>query len=357
MTQIKLKGLAKRFGTEGYSLQPTDLDIRDGEFLTFLGPSGCGKTTTLRMIAGLEEPSEGEIWFGDRRVDRIVPGQRNIAMVFQNYALYPHLTVRGNLEYPLKKRGIPKEQHASLVQRTAETLQIVELLERRPKQLSGGQQQRVALGRAMIREPNVFLFDEPLSNLDAQLRSVMRAELTRLHQTIGKTMLYVTHDQLEAMTMSDRIVILNRGEIQQVGTPDEIYHRPANRFVASFVGTPAMNFFNGVVNSDERGIFLQTDWGALKIVGDNVGPGRILVAGARPENIHVGEGEVMATVKLVENLGHETQLMLTVGNGDLTVRASPSLRASFGDRLPITFDMAGIHLFDFETGNRIARGN
>jgi len=357
MTAITLKGLAKRFGQSNYSLQPTDLTIADGEFLTLLGPSGCGKTTTLRMIAGLESPSEGEIWFGNQRVDVIAPGQRNIAMVFQNYALYPHLTVRGNLAYPLKKRRVPVHEHDGKIGLAAEMLRITELLDRKPRELSGGQQQRVALGRAMIRDPNVFLFDEPLSNLDAQLRTAMRAELMRLHKALGKTMVYVTHDQLEAMTMSDRIVILNGGKIQQVGTPADVYKRPANQFVASFVGTPAINFFDATVSGNTDAACLRTAWGTIQLKTTSLELGRKVVVGVRPENIVVGQGNIVAQVKLVENLGHEIQLVLRLGYDEFTVRAAPTATVSVGENVAIAIDSEAIHLFEPSSGNLIQWGH
>jgi ABC-type sugar transport system ATPase subunit len=356
MAEIRLNGIAKRFGNDVYALHPTDLTIRNGEFLTLLGPSGCGKTTTLRMIAGLEDPSAGEIHFDEKRIDRLTPGKRNVAMVFQNYALYPHMTVRGNLEYPLKKRGVPQDQRARQVQRTAEILHIGELLERRPRQLSGGQQQRVALGRAMIRDPAVFLFDEPLSNLDAQLRAVMRAELTRLHDEISKTMVYVTHDQLEAMTMSDRIVVLYLGRIQQVGTPKEIYSRPANRFVASFVGTPAMNFIDGRIARDggDFSVALMDGASAALAVGTaGLEDGRAVVAGVRPEHITIGGGGIPARVTLVEDLGHEAQVSLRVGSSDFIARAPAGIRLGIGETLAIGFEPSAVHLFDPADGIRI----
>ena len=356
MAEIRLKGIAKKFGSDVFALHPTDLVINDGEFLTLLGPSGCGKTTTLRMIAGLEEPTDGEIHFDEKRIDRLAPGKRNVAMVFQNYALYPHLTVRGNLEYPLKKRGVPQEQRTRQVQRTAEILHIGELLERRPRQLSGGQQQRVALGRAMIRDPSVFLFDEPLSNLDAQLRSVMRAELTRLHGEIRKTMVYVTHDQLEAMTMSDRIVVLYLGRIQQVGTPQEIYSRPANRFVASFVGTPSMNFIDASLTGDSnaRHLALPVGVSATLDVGSlDLADGQPVVAGVRPEHITIGQGGIPATVTLVEDLGHEAQVSFRIDETPFIARAAAGMRARPGDAIEVGFMPAAIHLFDPATGVRI----
>ena len=345
MAEIRLTGLAKRFAGDAFAVHPTDLTVRDGEFLTLLGPSGCGKTTTLRMLAGLEDPTAGTIHFGDTRVDRLAAGRRNIAMVFQNYALYPHLSVRGNLEYPLKKRGVAREERTARVERTAGILHISELLDRRPRQLSGGQQQRVALGRAMIREPEVFLFDEPLSNLDAQLRTVMRTELIRLHTAVGRTMIYVTHDQLEAMTMSDRIVVMLKGRIQQVGPPHEVYARPANRFVASFVGTPAMNLMDGSIREENGASVFATDDGAVRLPLPGVEAGTRAAIGVRPEHVRLGDGVIAATVDTVEDLGHEMQFLLRVGNTELRARAPSETRLKVGEPVPISFAPGAVHVF------------
>ncbi|UFN49275.1 ATP-binding cassette domain-containing protein [Roseomonas sp. OT10] len=348
MSEIRLEGVQKRYAGGAVAVQGLDLTIAEGEFLTLLGPSGCGKTTTLRMIAGLETLSAGQIRFGAQRVDTLPPAKRNIAMVFQNYALYPHLTVRGNLEYPLRKRGVPTSERQAMIDRTARLLHIDELLDRRPRQLSGGQQQRVALGRAMIRDPAVFLFDEPLSNLDAQLRSVMRAELIRLHARLRRTMVYVTHDQLEAMTMSTRIAVMFKGELQQVGTPAEIYGRPANRFVAGFVGTPAMNFWDATLADGVlRGPAL-----ADIALPEARGGGPVL-AGIRSEHIALGEGPDRGEVLVVEALGHETLVILSAGGTELTVRAPADLPLRPGEVVPFAVQPGRLHLFDRTTGLRL----
>ena len=255
MADVVLSNINKVFGTFT-AVDGLNLDIRQGEFVSLLGPSGCGKTTTLRMLAGLEFPSGGEIRIGDRVVNDLAPGQRDIAMVFQSYALYPHMSVGQNIAYPLKKRGVSKTERTAMVAKTAEMLQLTPLLNRKPRELSGGQQQRVALGRALVRDPKVFLLDEPLSNLDAKLRGYMRAELIELHQRLGRTMVYVTHDQLEAMTMSDRIAVMEGGKLQQFAPPQVVYREPANRFVASFIGTPGMNIVDGeLLQENGRWIF------------------------------------------------------------------------------------------------------
>ncbi|MGG5823065.1 ABC transporter ATP-binding protein [Falsiroseomonas sp. HW251] len=348
MTEIRLRGVRKEFPGGAVAVQDLDLTIADGEFLTLLGPSGCGKTTTLRMIAGLEMLSAGEIHFDSERVDRLPPSKRNIAMVFQNYALYPHLTVRGNLEYPLKRRGVPAGERPAMIDRTAKLLHIDELLDRRPRQLSGGQQQRVALGRAMIRDPAVFLFDEPLSNLDAQLRSTMRTELIRLHARLGNTMVFVTHDQLEAMTMSTRIAVMYRGLLQQVGTPAEIYGRPANRFVAGFVGTPAMNFWDATLT---EGLLRSAALTDLPLAG--VAASGPVAAGIRPEHILLGEGPATAEVAVVEALGHETLVLLSVGDQEFTVRAPAESALRPGEVVPFALKADRIHLFDPASGARL----
>jgi multiple sugar transport system ATP-binding protein len=280
--EVRFEGVQKAFGS-ALAVRGLDLAIRGGEFLSLLGPSGCGKTTTLRMLAGLEFPTAGTISIGGRVVNAVPPGERDIAMVFQSYALYPHMTVGENIAYPLKKRGVPKAERAERVARVAEMLQLGALLSRKPRQLSGGQQQRVALGRALVREPRVFLLDEPLSNLDAKLRHHMRAELIELHRRLGRTFVYVTHDQLEAMTMSDRIAVMHEGVLQQLGTPGEVYGRPANLFVAAFIGSPAMNLLHGRIAEGEfRHAALR-----LSCTG---APSADAVLGIRPEDVTLGTG-------------------------------------------------------------------
>jgi multiple sugar transport system ATP-binding protein len=359
MTTVSLIHLHKGFSDGTVAVEDLSLEIADGEFLTLLGPSGCGKTTTLWMIAGLEAPTGGEIRFAERRVDGLPPAQRNIAMVFQSYALYPHMTVRQNLEYPLKKHGVPRDQRRRRSNDVARMLQIEPLLERRPKQLSGGQQQRVALGRALIRDPKVFLLDEPLSNLDATLRTQLRAELIQLHQRIRKTMIYVTHDQVEAMTMSTRIAVLHQGRLQQVGTPSEVYRAPSNRFVASFVGTPAMNFLQGKICEDGTRIAIvgidlpiilpPNRASALHALSP---PGQVLV-GMRPEDILVGAGSANARILLVEPLGHEALVYLHLGGQTVISRVSSELSLRPHDVAAVDFRTAHLHLFDPATGTRL----
>ena len=353
MACVRLRNVHKRFADGTVAVHDFSLDIEDREFLTFLGPSGCGKTTTLRMIAGLEELTAGEILFDARRIDDLEPGERNIAMVFQSYALYPHMTVAENLDYPLRKRGVQKPEREKRVAETARLLQITPLLGRRPRQLSGGQQQRVALGRAIVREPEVFLLDEPLSNLDATLRAHMRAELIQLHRRLGKTMIYVTHDQVEAMTMSTRIAVMHGGRLQQVGTPDEVYNRPVNRIVAAFVGTPAMNFLEGRLTLSPAPAFTSA---GLTIPIEAPGvleDGLKVTAGMRPEDVLIGEGEASGRVVVVEPLGHETLVVLAIGEGSVTARCPPAVAVRAGDVVPLRMARGRLHLFHGETGARL----
>jgi multiple sugar transport system ATP-binding protein len=337
-----------------------DLTITEGEFLALLGPSGCGKSTTLRMIAGLEQPTGGRILFDDRVVNDLTPADRNIAMVFQNYALYPHMTVQGNLEYPLRKRGVAAARRATRAREVAAFLQIEPLLGRKPSQLSGGQQQRVALGRALIRDPQVFLLDEPLSNLDAKLRSYMRVELIQLHRRVGTTTIFVTHDQLEAMTMADRIAVLDGGRLQQVGTPAEIYERPANRTVASFVGTPSMNFLEMAIVPGRPAPMLRNDDMAIALspaAARNL-PATIskVVVGIRPEDIEIGAGSAHAVVTIVEPTGHETLVSLRLNGQDLVARVAPDRRLRAGDAVLVQVRGEKLHLFHPDIGERLPGG-
>jgi multiple sugar transport system ATP-binding protein len=358
---VTLSHIQKRFADGTVAVHDFSLEVAAGEFLTFLGPSGCGKTTTLRMIAGLELPTAGAIHFGSRRIDDLAPGDRNVAMVFQSYALYPHMTVAENLAYPLRKRGVPRDERAARVAATAKLLQIEPLLQRRPKQLSGGQQQRVALGRAIIRDPDVFLLDEPLSNLDATLRAYMRAELVQLHRRIGKTMIYVTHDQVEAMTMSTRIAVMHQGRLQQVGTPADVYARPANRFVASFVGTPAMNFVEGALRLEPTGMQFVADGLAVAVDGRAVDANRPALAGFRPEDVSIGpagEGGAgpahgIGQVLVVEPLGHETLVVLEVGANQLVARCPSGIGLAAGERVGVVLNAGRAHLFDNVSGERL----
>ena len=347
MATVTLTRLHKNYPEGFHAVRGISLDIADGEFLVLVGPSGCGKSTTLRMVAGLEEITSGEIAIGGRVVNDVPPGDRDIAMVFQNYALYPHLSVRENMAFGLRMRAAPQAEIDRRVNEAAAALSIEHLLARRPRELSGGQRQRVALGRAIVREPKVFLFDEPLSNLDAKLRVQMRAELARLHRRLGTTVIYVTHDQVEAMTLGDRIVLMNHGLIQQVDTPLEIYRRPTNRFVASFIGSPTMNFFPGVIRD---GAFqVEGDAARMSLGPDAAGvPTGAAVLGVRPEDLIVASTDaVFATVTLdvAEHMGHETLAHFTFAGADHVVRLPGEIPARVGDRLPLAVRPSGVHLF------------
>jgi len=356
MATVTIRDLHKRYPEGFHAVRGISLDVADGEFLVLVGPSGCGKSTTLRMVAGLEEVTSGEIRIGDRVVNDVAPGDRDIAMVFQNYALYPHLSVRENMAFGLKMRGTPRAEIDRRVADAAAALSIEHLLARRPRELSGGQRQRVALGRAIVREPRVFLFDEPLSNLDAKLRVQMRAELARLHRRLGTTVIYVTHDQVEAMTLGDRIVLMNHGVIQQVDAPLAIYRRPANRFVASFIGSPTMNFFAGVIRD---GAFVVAGEGArlpLGAEGSSLGsvqsaallPQGPAVLGIRPEDLVTEPGAVpftTAEVEVAEQMGHETLAHVSVGGSSHVVRVPGDRAACPGDRLSLGVRPGAAHLF------------
>jgi len=348
---MRLRGLTKRFGSV-MAVEPLDLDIPAGELVVLVGPSGCGKTTVLRMIAGLEDPTAGEIFIGDRNVAGVDPADRDIAMVFQNYALYPHMTVAGNLAFGLKMRGVAKAEVASRVERAAAMLGMSELLHRRPEQLSGGQRQRVALGRAMVREPRVFLFDEPLSNLDAQLRTEMRREIAELHRRLDTTMVYVTHDQVEAMTLGDRVAVLDRGVLQQCAPPMEAYRNPANLFVAGFLGTPRINMLEGRVEVDARFVSPTLTLRLERAVE----PGAATLA-VRPEDLTLrdpgGEdADLVCTVERVEALGNE--VLVYVGRDDgleWIVRAPADWRGTPGETVGVAVDRARAHLFPAGDGS------
>jgi multiple sugar transport system ATP-binding protein len=364
MASVKLEGIRKVYedgGRTHVAVHGVDLVVADGEFVVLVGPSGCGKSTTLRMIAGLEEITAGRLFIGDRDVTHLAPRDRDIAMVFQSYALYPHMTVYENMAFALRMRKRPKPEIDARVREAAGILGIEELLERRPRQLSGGQRQRVALGRAIVRQPAVFLFDEPLSNLDAKLRVQMRRELARLHRTLGATMIYVTHDQVEAMTLGDRIVVLDRGHVQQVDTPLGLYETPANTFVAGFIGSPAMNLLGGELTdgrprftADGGGLAVDLDeaWAALA----QRGPRRV-VLGVRPEHLRVAEaGEAAAhpvRLDLVEPLGSELLVSVSIPQHELTLRIAPRPLPAPGSRIAITADPARLHLFDPASGARL----
>ena len=364
MASLSLKHIYKKYPGGVTAVSDFCLDIKDKEFLILVGPSGCGKTTTLRMIAGLEEITEGELFIGDRLVNDVAPKDRDIAMVFQNYALYPHMTVFDNMAFGLKLRKTPKEEIKRRVEEAARILDITHLLDRRPKALSGGQKQRVALGRAIVRKPMVFLLDEPLSNLDAKLRATMRTELTKIHQRVGTTFVYVTHDQTEAMTMATRIVVMKDGLIQQVDTPQNLYDMPVNLFVAGFIGTPQMNFFDCTLEKKGDDLYLTFGDNALKLPKDKANSpilkdyvGKEVVAGIRPENIHDDEAALAAysdavintSVEVSELMGSEIHLYLACGEQHFVARVSSRSMARPGDSVKIALDMSRVHLFDKDT--------
>ncbi|HEX2350005.1 MAG TPA: sn-glycerol-3-phosphate ABC transporter ATP-binding protein UgpC [Ktedonobacterales bacterium] len=374
MADVRFEHVYKRYGENPPVITDLNLHIEDHEFLVLVGPSGCGKSTALRMIAGLEEISEGTLYIGDREVNDVAPKDRDIAMVFQNYALYPHMSVFDNMAFSLKLRGTPKEEIATKVNRAADMLGIKDYLPRKPKALSGGQRQRVALGRALVREPKVFLLDEPLSNLDAKLRVATRTEIARLHQTTKTTFVYVTHDQVEAMTMGDRIAVLNAGLIQQLGSPQELYDRPANLFVAGFIGSPAMDFFDGTIKRTADGATLAVGGRTVTLTGQSAASAsnaassgeRKVIAGVRPEDFSLGSesapNTLVGTVDVVEHLGNE-QLIYMQSDGvhtseqsevkGLTARIAPDAVVQHGDKVAVVVDTARVHLFDAESGKRL----
>ena len=343
MASVTLKDVKKSYG-EVSVIHDVDLDIQDGEFVVFVGPSGCGKSTLLRMIAGLELISGGDIEIGDVRVNDVAPSKRGVAMVFQTYALYPHMTVYNNMAFGLKQAKLPADEIDSRVRAAAEVLHITEYLERTPKALSGGQRQRVAIGRAIVREPEVFLFDEPLSNLDAALRVNTRLEIARLHQRLGTTMIYVTHDQVEAMTLADKIVVLRDGRIEQVGSPIELYDNPRNAFVAQFIGSPKMNFLD------------QADLATAAAKVLKIDP-KAGIVGIRPEHLKAttaAKALVSAPLELVENLGEYALVhMVTEGGRELIVKMDKPPKAEAGDMIHLTADAGNIHCFDAESGLRM----
>ncbi|MDJ0686830.1 MAG: ABC transporter ATP-binding protein [Alphaproteobacteria bacterium] len=346
MAAVELRDLHKTFGSF-VALERLNLSIEDGEFLVLLGPSGCGKSTTMRLIAGLEEPSSGEILIGDRQVNDVPARDRNLAMVFQNYALYPHMTVAENIGYPLKIAGVARAERADRVRAAAATVEMEHLLTRRPGELSGGQRQRVALARAIVRTPRLFLMDEPLSNLDAKLRTVMRAELRHLQKKLDVTTIYVTHDQVEAMTLADRIVILNDAKIQQIGAPAEIYAKPANAFVAGFIGSPPMNLIEGEV----AGGRFHHESGAFDLPDQPDGPA---VIGVRPEDLRVVEagGQIDGAVFSSELLGDVTLLNVRVGSALIAAKVGPDEGRAMDSTVSLSFDPARLHVFDGRNGER-----
>ena len=347
MGSVTFKELRKSYGTVEV-LHGIDFRIEEGEFCILVGASGCGKSTLLRMLAGLESVTSGEILINDKVVNDVRPKQRDIAMVFQSYALYPHMTVAQNMGFSLRLAGVPKAEIGRRVGEAAEIIGLTEFLDRQPKALSGGQRQRVAMGRAIVRDPQVFLFDEPLSNLDAKLRVQMRAEIRTLQQRLGTTTAYVTHDQVEAMTMADRIVVMDAGVVQQQGAPLDLYDKPANKFVAGFIGSPSMNFFDAEVV--EGGLRLASGHMIARPVQD---VGRKVTFGIRPEHVEVGEGGAEATVDVVEPLGHETLVQFTLGDAPLTLLSRDRLSLRPGDVVPVRMDNPIHHLFDPDSGDLI----
>ncbi len=351
MATLTLRGLRKSYGPAEV-IKGIDLDIADREFVVFVGPSGCGKSTLLRMIAGLEEITSGDLMIEDRRVNEVGPADRGLAMVFQSYALYPHMTVRQNMGFALRLARVSKAERDRKVNDAARILQLEPYLERRPKDLSGGQRQRVAIGRAIVRQPKVFLFDEPLSNLDAALRGQMRIELLRLHEELNATMIYVTHDQVEAMTMADKIVVLQAGRVEQVGSPLDLYHRPDNLFVAGFIGSPRMNMLKAqVVDSNQSGVTVALPSGARIVAPSTTAtprPGDAVTLGIRPEGFRIDpDGAVAGTVTLVERLGGLTLLhMAAEGHDQLTVQLDGSDPTRAHEQVRLSIDAAACHLFD-----------
>ena len=343
MANLHLRSLSKNYG-DTRVLEGVDLEVEDGEYLVLVGPSGCGKSTLLRCIAGLEEITAGELQIGERVVNDLAPRERNVAMVFQSYALYPHMTVAENLAFPLRIQKADEATIAQAVDEAARMLDIVALLDRKPSQLSGGQRQRVAMGRAVVREPDVFLFDEPLSNLDASLRSHMRVELKRLHRRLGTTVVHVTHDQVEALTLADRILVLHEGVVQQVGSPRELFNTPANTFVATFIGSPSMNLLPAIGEGTESR--LDGVEGHTTVPGN--GP---YTLGVRPTDITLGEGGLLATVDVVESLGADALVHLQLGPHRVTAQVPEPLSVKVGDKTGLRFST--VHRFEVESGSRL----
>jgi len=365
MAKVAFENVVKKYG-DVTAVNNLNIDVADKEFLVLVGPSGCGKTTALRCLAGLEEITGGDIKIGDRVVNDIAPKDRDIAMVFQSYALYPHLSVYDNMAFGLKLRKVPKEEIKRRVGEAADILGIQDLLERKPRQLSGGQRQRVAVGRAIVREPKVFLFDEPLSNLDAKLRVAMRAEISKLHQRLQTTFIYVTHDQTEAMTMASRIAVINKGILQQLDSPQMLYDHPNNLFVAGFIGSPAMNFFPGKLRKDDGKVVVDTGDFVVPIPAKKVKPfessvGKDIIFGIRPENIHDAEfvpsnidsEKVAVKVDVTELMGNEIFLYLVSGKNTFVARVDPRSQLHIGEQASVAFNMDNFHIFDAATEEAI----
>jgi multiple sugar transport system ATP-binding protein len=351
MARVELDQIGKRYPNGFEAVESCSIDIADGEFIVLVGPSGCGKSTTLRMVAGLEPITSGELRINGARVNELPPKARDVAMVFQSYALYPHMTVFDNMAFALKLAKVPKAEIEQRVKKVAEQLDITELLPRKPKAMSGGQRQRVAIGRAIVREPKVFLFDEPLSNLDAKLRLQMRVEISRLHRRLGATSLYVTHDQVEAMTLADRIVLLKDGKVQQIGPPMELYHEPANKFVAGFIGSPSMNLADGVAKG---GTVAGEGWSLTLPQGAPASDGQAVCVGVRPEHVRLADGgTIQAVVEVIEPMGNESFIYCRNGDQSWVVRTPgvPSLQA--GSPVQLSLDTTQLHFFDGVSGARL----
>lgn len=361
MASVTYDKVTKKFG-DVVAVNELDIHVEDKEFLVLVGPSGCGKSTALRLLAGLEEITGGEIKIGDRLVNDVAPKDRDIAMVFQSYALYPHMSVYDNMAFGLKLRKMPKAEIKDRVQRAAAILGIEELLERKPRQLSGGQRQRVALGRAIVREPNVFLLDEPLSNLDAKLRVQTRSEISKLHNQLGTTFIYVTHDQVEAMTMADRIAVMNLGVLQQIDSPKKLYDFPANKFVAGFIGSPSMNFFDAKITENNQSLWIDASEFKVQVPEEKKSVysgqvGKTVTFGIRPEDIHnpdfippgIVEAAIEAKVEVTELMGNEIYLHLIAGDHTFIARVDPRSTYRYGDTAKLVMNMKNIHIFDNET--------
>jgi multiple sugar transport system ATP-binding protein len=362
VASISFRHVEKRYAGGTPAVKDFNVEVVDKEFLVLVGPSGCGKSTTLRMLAGLEEITSGEILIGDRVVNNVAPKDRDVAMVFQSYALYPHMTVYDNMAFGLRLRKTPKAVIDQRVREAARSLNIEQFLDRRPRQLSGGQRQRVAVGRAIVREPKVFLMDEPLSNLDAKLRVEARSFISKLHQRLETTFVYVTHDQVEAMTMGTRICVMSTGELQQIDTPYNLYHNPRNVFVAGFIGSPSMNFFDAQLTSKDGALMIETAGLSLPIPASHAEPykghvGKRVIFGIRPEDIHDVEFQppgidpafLEANVEVVEQMGNEMIIYLETGGKSFIARTDPRTRAHVGKRMGLSFNMDNVHVFDADT--------
>lgn len=355
MASVELRSIHKTYGNDEV-IPSIDLSIADEEFVAIVGPSGCGKSTLLRMIAGLEQITSGDLFIGDRNVNRANPSERDVAMVFQNYALYPHMSVFDNIAFNLQLAGRPKAEIKERVGEAARMLDLTSLLDRKPHQLSGGQRQRVAMGRAIVRKPSVFLFDEPLSNLDAKLRVLMRAEIKELHQKVKITSIYVTHDQIEAMTLADRVVVLNKGRIEQQGTPMELYSKPANIFVAGFIGSPAMNFLEATVENGSAGTTIRLENGSkLEMTNGDIDRKGKVVLGVRPEHLEIrSDGDIPAKVRLIEPTGAQAHVVFQVGREQLIAVVDSEMPIAVGDEVSLRVSRERLHLFDPASGNRIS---